>query len=104
MRIESQREEQKQSVREQFRIDEEDECDLVPTARTSELNKEGSILMPKESEYQQHHRLAEPLNQSIRMTSMLNTSMVNDSFVMVDTVRDTSNIGPSLKASNSRPE
>ena len=71
-------------MRDQFRIDEEDECDLVPTARTSELNKEGSILMPKESEYQQHHRLAEPLNQSIRMTSMLNTSMVNDSFVMVE--------------------
>ena len=35
-----------------FKIDEEDECDIVPTARTSELNKEGSIKLPKESEYQ----------------------------------------------------
>ena len=45
-----------------FKIDEEDECDIVPTARTSELNKEGSIKLPKESEYQQHYRLAEPCN------------------------------------------
>ena len=34
---------------------------------------------------------------------MMNSSMVNDSLVMLDTVRDTANHGPILNSTNNRP-
>ena len=52
--------------------------------------------MPKESFYQQHHRLAEPLNRSFNMQTAPNEDRKGseDEADVIDTVRVSSNVGP----------